>query len=404
MTSSSTSLPKLLVLSSTYPRWKDDSEPGFTHALCSRLATTFEVHVVCPHAPDTPIESTMNGIYIHRFRYAPAILETLVQGGGIVNNLKHHLWKWLLLPSFFIGLGWKTWKISRDIRPDCIHAHWIIPQGLILSAIQGMQRRAVPFLLTSHGGDLYGLKGPVFDKLKCFVLRRASAITVVSNAMLHEALRLGAAPETCTVLPMGVDFEGLFTPGAIEERQAGEILFVGRLVEKKGLRYLLEAMPEVLADSAHAHLTIAGFGPEEPALRILAQQLNITRHVTFLGAIPQSELPSLYQRATLFVAPFIEAADGDKEGLGLVTVEALACGCPVIVGDMPVLDDILSPAESDLRVDPRQREILARRINKALASPVQGYERALEIRQRLILTMGWPSIANSYAKLLRSLI
>ena len=94
----------ILVLASTYPRWRGDHEPGFVHELNRRLVDEFDVHVVCPHAPGAASYEVMDGVSIHRFRYAPEALETLVQDGGILANLNRSHWKWGLVPFFFVGL------------------------------------------------------------------------------------------------------------------------------------------------------------------------------------------------------------------------------------------------------------------------------------------------------------
>ncbi|MEO5344537.1 MAG: glycosyltransferase family 4 protein, partial [Gammaproteobacteria bacterium SHHR-1] len=111
---------KLLVLSSTYPRWANDPEPGFVHELSKRLTARFAVHVLCPHAPGCATQETLDGVQVHRFRYAPSGLETLVQGGGILNNLKQQPWKWLLLPPFLLALLASSWRLTRRLRPAAI--------------------------------------------------------------------------------------------------------------------------------------------------------------------------------------------------------------------------------------------------------------------------------------------
>lgn len=395
--------PRLLVLASTYPRWAADPEPGFVHALCQRLTQTFEVHVVCPHAPGASPEEQLDGVRVHRFRYAPARLETLVQGGGILNNLEHHPWKWLLVAPFLAALTFRTWRLTRRLRPDRIHAHWILPQGLVLATLGRFQRRDPPFLLTVHGGDLYGLRGPLFEPLKRLAIRRAAALTVVSRPMVDEAARLGADPARVHVLPMGVDFDGLFTPGPATARRRGEILFVGRLVEKKGLRHLIAALPGIVARVPEAHLTIAGFGPEEPALRTLAEALGVDDRVHFLGALAQAKLPALYRRAAVFVAPFVQARSGDQEGLPVALMEAIACGCPVVVGDLAVLDDLFTAAEAKARVDPTRADLLAQRVVDTLADQESAWARAQALRQRLAARLGWDGIAAQYARLLHGM-
>ena len=94
--------PRLLVLASTYPRWQNETEPGFVHELSRRLTDQFDVRVIGPHAPSTLRRETMDDVEIRRFRYAPVPLETLVNDGGTVTNLKRQLIKWLLVPSFIL--------------------------------------------------------------------------------------------------------------------------------------------------------------------------------------------------------------------------------------------------------------------------------------------------------------
>src|SRR3546814_15192255 len=94
----------------------------------------------------------------------------------------------------------------------------------------------VPFVVTSHGADLYALKGNLLDAIKRFVVCRASAVTVVSSAMRQTLAKLGASEANISVLPMGVDLEQWFHSDPDVHRSSRDILFVGRLGEKKGDR------------------------------------------------------------------------------------------------------------------------------------------------------------------------
>ncbi|QFY90695.2 glycosyltransferase [Magnetovirga frankeli] len=394
---------KLLVLSSTYPRWANDPEPGFVHELSKRLTERFEVHVLCPHAPGCMTQETLDGVQVHRFRYAPSGLETLVQGGGILNNLKQQPWKWLLLPPFLLGLLASSWYLTRRLQPAAIHAHWIIPQGLVAALAQRLAHKPVPILLTSHGGDLYSLRHPLLERLKGWALRQASALTLVSSPMIEEAKRLGADAQAIHTISMGVDFRQRFRPNPQVQRKPGQLLFVGRLVEKKGVAYLLQALPEVIRQRPDTRLTLIGSGPEADSLHRLSQELDLTTHVEFLAACPQEQLTLHYQQASLFVAPFVQAENGDREGLGLVTIEAIACGCPVLVGDLPVLDDIFTPAEQALRIDPRDTAAFAASILQQLNQPEQAQQQAEALRQRLMQKFDWERVTQAYARLVDSL-
>lgn len=395
--------PGLLVVASTYPRWRGDHEPGFVHELSRRLTASFDVHVLCPHAAGALAGENIDGVEVHRFRYAPERWETLVHGGGIIANLKQQRWKWGLVPLFFLSLAWNTWRWTRHLQPSRIHAHWLIPQGLVLAFLRLADPAMPPFLVTVHGADIFALRSPPFPWLKRWVIRQAAALSVVSSPMLAEVEQLGADPARVRVMPMGVDCQALFLPKHTTSRSAGEILFVGRLVEKKGLRHLLQALPQVLARMPQAHLTIAGFGPEETALRELAARLGVAGRVEFLGAVPQHELPGYYQRAALFVAPFVRAESGDQEGLPVALMEAIACHCPPLAGRLAVLADVFLPEEEDFLAQPQDTAEFAEKILALLGNTSGAVARTRLMHERLMPRLDWNRIAVDYAECLKSM-
>lgn len=394
---------KLLVLASTYPRWLGDPEPGFVHELAKRLTPRFEVRVLCPHARSAATWEMLEGVGVVRYRYAPDRLETLVNDGGIVANLKRAPWKWLLVPSFLLGLFWRARREIHDWRPDVIHAHWLLPQGLIAASLGLLDRRTPPFLVTAHGADLFALRARPLTALKRFVVRRAAALTVVSRAMTAELTRIGVSLHKVSVLPMGVDLTHRFTPTLHQARSRDEILFVGRLVEKKGLRHLLAALPEIIARRPATFLTVVGFGPEEGERRAQAKALGIAHKVNFLGPLAQAELPALYRRAAVFVAPFVRAGSGDQEGLPVTLMEAIACGSPVVVGDLEAMADLFEADEADWRVVSTEIPALTQRILAVLEHPEETGDRADRMRERLSRCLNWEHIAGQYAELLGSI-
>ena len=396
----SSRLPVLLVLASTYPRWPADPEPGFVHELSRRLTERYRVIVLCPHAPGAKPRETMDGVEVVRYRYAPERWETLVNDGGIVTNLKRARWKLLLVPGFVLGQAWVAWRLMRRERVDVIHAHWLIPQGLIAALLPWLPGRRVSYVVTSHGADLYALKGRLLDGIKRFVARRAAAATVVSSAMRERLAALGVPAAHIHVLPMGVDLSERFTPDPSVPRSQHEILFVGRLVEKKGLRHLIAALPQVLEGVPDAFLTIVGFGPEEAALRQQVHTLGLQAKVHFLGAVAQTRLPALYRRAALFVAPFVQAESGDQEGLPVALMEAVACGCPVVAGDVAGIEDLLGRMKPYICVDARNAEMLASCICSRLIDSSTAGLHAQAVLEEASRRVDWNRIAAGYARLI----
>lgn len=393
-----TTRPTVLVLASTYPRWRGDVEPGFVHELCRRLTSRFEVIALVPDAPQADASGVLDGVEVVRFRYGPRRLQTLVNNGGITTNLRRHRWKWLLVPGFVLSQYLAARRLVRTRRINLVHAHWLIPQGVIARRLE--HTTGVPYLLTSHGGDLFGLRGRWLEAVKRRVADAAAAMTVVSTAMCDEARRIGLRPARLKVLPMGVDLRQRFVPSSDVGRNPDELLFVGRLVAKKGLAHLLDALPSVLARRPATTLTIAGFGPEETALREKAKSLGVAGCVRFVGAMPQADLPDLYRRAGVFVAPFIRDDSGNQEGLPVVLMEAIGCGCPVVVGHVAGIDDLLGDAAKEISVDARSSHRLAEAIVATLEDPVGAQSRARRILDAAIDRIDWQVIADSYAQLI----
>lgn len=387
--------PRLLVLASTYPRWSGDSEPAFVHELARRLSGRFEVTVITPHARGAKRREILDGVSVLRYRYAPTAMETLVHGGGIVTHLRRAPWKWLLVPGFVLMQVFVARRAIACWRPVLIHAHWLLPQGLVARLLAS---HGVPYVLTSHGADLFALRGRWFARCRRWVMARAAATSVVSQAMRCQ-LEAESPHARVAVMPMGVDARQRFTPDAAVPRVVGELLFVGRLVEKKGLHYLVEAMPAILAEHPEVRLTIVGFGPAESLLRNRIDRLGLGGAVQFLGAMASEALPALYRRATLFVAPFVQARSGDQEGLGLVVAEAMACGCPVVAGDVPGVRDLAADGCAAL-VEPANPGALAATVITLLADAPGRARLAAVARARVLERFDWQAVAARYADFL----
>ncbi|MGN6113734.1 MAG: glycosyltransferase [Luteimonas sp.] len=392
--------PRLLVVTSTYPRWSGDHEPAFVHGLARGLLPAFDVLVLCPHAPGAAVSEVLDGVAVRRYRYAPVRLETLVNDGGILGNLRRSPWKWLLVPTFLAAQLAVLRRLRRSWQPDAVHAHWLLPQGFLAVLGAWSQRESTPVVVTSHGTDLYSLRAPLLAALKRFVARRAAAVTVVSAAMREELRRLDADDAKVGVLPMGADLVGRFTPDAAVARSGDELLFVGRITETKGLRHLLDAMPAILAARPSTRLTVVGFGPGLEARAAQASDLGIADKVRFEGALPQDALPALYRRAAMLVAPFEEAPSGAREGLGLVMVEATGCGCPVVTTRQPATGDVFGPAGPAGLAEPRSAQSLAAEILRVLGDPHAARAAAAALRPSVVDRFGMEGVARRYAEVI----
>jgi len=384
----------LLVLTSTFPRWADDTEPAFVFELCRSLAAEWDVTVLAPHAAGVRREETLDGVRVLRYRYGPAAWEKLAYEGGILANLKRRPWLACLLPPFLLALLWAACREVRALRPAAVHAHWIVPQGIALAAalpLAGPRPRAI---CTAHGSDVSALRGGFWRALRHRVAARLDCIVAVSVPLRAQLADEGCPPEKMAVIPMGADLSGLFTPVESPARSQEEILFVGRLAREKGADILLEAMPRILAQRPEATLTLIGDGPEEVRLHDTARGLGLADRVRFAGAQPQAVLPEHYRRAALLVLP------SRREGFGLVLVEALGCGCPVVAADLPAVRELLDDGRGGRLFRAENPAELARAVLELLDDAQAAAALAQRGRAAVTESYDWRAIARRYSEML----
>lgn len=232
-------------------------------------------------------------------------------------------------------IAWKVKALEQE-RADLLHIHF----GTDAYKIWPLAKRlGLPVLITLHGYDINtyrewwetGNGGPSMRGYPSTLLEIARDSRVhflaVSEAIKARAIEFGIPESKVTVSHIGVDTQ-LFRPGpkAIADRK--EILYVGRLVEKKGCEYLLRAFAEIQADFPAYRLMIVGDGPLDAHLKSLVDAQEI--RATFLGPLSSEQVREKMAEARVFCLPSVTADNGDAEGLGIVILEAQASGVPVI--------------------------------------------------------------------------
>lgn len=389
---------RVLVMASTFPRFEGDTTPPFVLRLCQAMqGVQWESLVLAPHAEGLATDSVLEGIRCHRFRYAPERMERLAYGGGMLANVRSMPWLWAVLPFYLLGLFLAAFRLVRRERIGVIHAHWIIPQGLVAVLLKKLFFRQVRVILTAHGGDLHANMGGLGRRILQWTMREADALAVVSEDMRQIAIRLGMPEERVVVASMGVDTRAFSPPAATEER--GGLLFVGRLAEKKGVTYLLDAFAKVLPAFPGVRLTIVGDGPLRGTLEAQAQALGLQGAVSFVGARPPAEVPAFFRQAAVFVMPSVVAESGDQEGLGLVAAESLATGCPVVAHDLPAIRDLVKDGQTGLMVPPKDTEALASAIRQLLSDPARAASLAASGRRYILDNYSWAAVAGRYRTL-----
>ena len=350
----------LLVTASTFPRWKEDTEPRFILDVCKELNKYFDVTVLVPASPGAKDREVLEGVKVIRYHYFPIhSWETLCYPGAIVPRIKEKKIRVLLVPFLFWGMR----RCLKKILPyaDLVHANWLIPQGLVQCGF------TKPYIITGLGGDVTSMNRGWILKRKKKCLRNAKAIIAVSNSLKSQILQI--CPEAkVNVITMGCEIEQYGRKNRIEnyfgnaERKV--VLFVGRLAEKKGCEYLIKAMESISAD-----LIIVGDGPLKEKLEALAQSVNA--NIRFLGAKTKEELRTIYASSDIFVVPSITAKDGDKEGVPTAIIEAMASELPVIASDSGGIADIVEDGINGYLVEEKDVSELSTKIKDLLSNEKQ---------------------------------
>lgn len=379
---------KILVTASTFPRWENDTEPRFVLDLCRHMQKWFDITVLVPSAPGAKEKEILEGVNVIRYHYFPIHKwETLCYPGAIVPRIKEKKIRILLVPFLLFSLYLQLFRILGDF--DMVHVHWLIPQGIVQMLFHK------PYLVTGHGGDVTSLNTGILKAMKVHCLKRAEHVTVVSNDLKAQVENLLPGLES-SVISMGVDtskfgkqyaVNGYFGQG---EKKA--VLFVGRLAEKKGVTYLIEAMREI-----DAVLIIAGDGPLKQTLMEQAKEQG--EKIKFVGAQKHEILKIMYASADVFAAPFITAENGDKEGLSVVILEALASGLPIVSCKVGGVGELLQDHKTALLCEEKSVSQLRSAITALLDNPELGKELSAN-GMEVVREYDYEEIARKYAMLM----
>jgi D-inositol-3-phosphate glycosyltransferase len=301
------------------------------------------------------------------------------------------------LPQFVRGV--REFRAAHQLEYDVVHSHywlsgwvgsflsrrWDVPHLTMFHTLERLKNRS------SGEGDEYPTRAEVEERIVGSVDRIVASSDHERDAL---AERYGARRERVVVIPCGVDLQ-LFQPGNRDQARAAlgvsgdVVLFVGRMDPIKGLDVLLRAVA-LLHERPNLTLLVVGGAGTEEELRLnreLVARLHLEERVQFRGAVPQEELPRYYNAANVCVIP------SHYESFGLVAVEALACGTPVVGSLVGGLPTVIHDGVNGLLVPWRQPEAFAERIEQLLVDPGLWASFASRARQS-VLGYDWAAVAK----------
>ncbi len=383
--------------------------PPFVYQLARELLSIgWSIKVLAPGDPMAPSRDNMSGIRVHRFRYFPSKYQRLCYGSGILANLKRSPSLYSQIVPYLMSGALNLLYYIRKEKYPVVNAHWLFPQGLIASVLKKTFKSKV--VTTVHGGDIFALskKFYIVPFLK-MALNTSDAVTVNSSYTL-KAIKKISPKVKIDHIPMGVDLS-MFHPEKYNPKikklyniKGPFLLFVGRLVPKKGLIYLIYAFKEISLFYPDAKLIIIGGGILEDRLRKETIRLGLEKKIIFLGRIAHELLPEYYATADIFIGPSIEDSYGDTEGLGVVFLEALASGCPVVASNVGGISDIVQNRILGSMASPKDTADLSKKIVELIESDTQLLSHRIERHNYIREKFSWPKVASRFSDLFQRLL
>ena len=361
---------KVLYIVTAYPRdEKDVITPWMGETIARLQDAGVQVEVLAPSYRGSRT-AVISGVKVHRFRYAPAAFETLTHDMPALDRISRNPLFASLLPSYVAAGTAAARSVARGGSFDVVHAFWPIPHGIFGVAARESSRAALVSTFFSAELNWKGATREVFAPILRRIVRSSDAVTVISS-YTGQRLREYVPQVETTTIPFGAAASRKVNAAAARVREAAddfELLFVGRLVRRKGVDVLLRAA-QMLAGDPRLRIRIVGGGPERQSLEALAGELGVGDSVSFEGVIDEGKIDALFTQCDALVLPAIVTETGDTEGLGVVLIEAMGYGKPVIASAAGGIVDVVSDGDTGLLVPPGDATALAAAIRRAMDEP-----------------------------------
>jgi glycosyltransferase involved in cell wall biosynthesis len=390
----------LLFLTQTYPRFEGDTAGPFIRDLARGLVRGGDrLTVLTPHAEGVPAAWDDGGVEVISFRYAPERHEVLGYGRSLEADERVKGRAALAAPLYALGARRAIQRQLWGRRFDLVHAHWIVPNGLVAAAAGAN----VPLAIGLHGSDVFLAEKPGVRTLAAWALSRSRLLTGCSPELVDRVRALGFPAERSRVIPYGVDVEA-FSPQperrAIWRRRLGIsdgaplLLGVGRMATKKGFQVLIEILPTLLGEFPDLHVVLAGGGDLLEGFRAATAPWG--ERVHFPGPVLRDTLPDLFRAADLFVLPAVHDGKGNVDGLPNVILEAMASALPVVASGISGIPLAVEDGRTGRLIPEKDPMALLGVLRELLANPEAARSMGERGRRKAVAELTWDAVAARY--------
>lgn len=328
----------------------------------------FHVKTIIQHSKGFPTKEVIDSIEVHRFRYLPEKYEITTSlpealNSSFVSRIK------LMIMS--VGFLITTFLHCIKLKPDLILAHWALPTGIIAFIMLKIFR--IKFIVSVHGGEVAPLKkSKMLRKLVIPMLNQSSMFIVNGEFTEKEFIKMGINKEKIRVIYGPPNYADHSTNkkfltefrNKITEPNNKIILCVARLVEVKGVEYLVRAIPMIKFPNIHC--LIVGNGNLAKHLKELATSLGLKNKITFYGRADQPELSWIYDISDVFVSSSIIDSSGATDSMPLTIPEAMEAGLAVIGTNVGGIPYMIKDMENGLIVKQKDLKGIAKAVNRIL--------------------------------------
>jgi glycosyltransferase involved in cell wall biosynthesis len=350
----------------------------------------------------------VRGVELIVYRYAPhPALAVWGYAESLHADVKVRRTTLLALP---FGIVASLYALVRQIliaRPDVIHAHWLLPNGL--PALIASRLFGIPLVVSMHGSDVsMAERNVVFRWIAQRIFSHTRAATACSGDLHRRALALGADPETTVVLPYGVTISSFAPDYAdrdwVSQRfrvpvQSPLLVAVGRFVHKKGFAVLIHAMIRIREHFPTVRLVLAGYGDLLPAYQRAVEERGLSDVVILPGQLSRDDVARLIASADIYCVPSVHDESGNVDGLPNTLLEGMSAGTAIVASAIAGIPDVLSDGHDALLVPAADEVALADACVRLLGDPPLRNALGIAARQRVLRGLTWPAMTETLVRM-----
>jgi L-malate glycosyltransferase len=392
---------KVLMVTSAYPSNNTQSHGIIIASLANALSQKgIKICVVAPKTSILTPDTFNTNVQVFRYNYFfPPNKQILSEGPGLYFQFTHHFLAKIQVPFFILFEFLFLLSMIKQEKPDILHTHWIIPHGLIGAICHWLL--GVPHIISVHGTDIHMISRNIFlKKILKMIISNSNTVSANSTYTSEKIELLNKSNNgKIVVIPMGAGIQisrtNTLQQQSIVVKKTKQILFVGRLIKLKGVDVLINAFVKILEKIPLCQLIIIGDGPEFQSLKKYACELSVSNTVIFKGRLSESEVCNYYKEADLVVLPS-RMINGQAEGLGVVLLEAMALGIPVIGTNTGGISDIIHDKINGLLVPPDDPDALSKAVIKLFTEPILYDKFRLAGIHTIQTKFTWAAIADAF--------